>query len=453
MANCTNCGAELLDTSKFCPHCGTPVAADLSQNDADVSDAAAVTISEPAPENMDNPAEDILSNIPDIKTIDSVTVEIPSDTDNTLHMMETDILNMVSDEEKPADVKAVSNTTSDKGESADIKAASDITSDKGKNADITAASDITSDEGKSADVKAASDITSDKGKSADVKAASDITSDKGKSADVKAASDTSNSGKYIARKPDEPIDEEYTYKPIIIEIPDTRKKKKSKAGIIIAVIVIILLAVLAGAYVVSKMNSTSVPDIAETVTSIFEDISDTAETTITSASAPVTTDTSAESTPASEASASTVESTTAVSETELTAASDVSLKTAAELADGIIITPVHQPASDMDISASISLLAEGISPTMLSNDVLIIVEYSGEVDTMNGSPVVMILHSGDTDVEINPSTTAEGMVVFEYSAIASSAAANSIYPPSFDNFSFRSNGSTIDVHSITFMAG
>ena len=437
MANCTNCGAELLDTSKFCPHCGTPVAADLSQNDADVSDAAAVTISEPAPENMDNPAEDILSNIPDIKTIDSVTVEIPSDTDNTLHMMETDILNMVSDEEKPADVKAVSNTTSDKGESADIKAASDITSDKGKNADITAASDITSDEGKSADVKAASDITSDKGKSAD----------------VKAASDTSNSGKYIARKPDEPIDEEYTYKPIIIEIPDTRKKKKSKAGIIIAVIVIILLAVLAGAYVVSKMNSTSVPDIAETVTSIFEDISDTAETTITSASAPVTTDTSAESTPASEASASTVESTTAVSETELTAASDVSLKTAAELADGIIITPVHQPASDMDISASISLLAEGISPTMLSNDVLIIVEYSGEVDTMNGSPVVMILHSGDTDVEINPSTTAEGMVVFEYSAIASSAAANSIYPPSFDNFSFRSNGSTIDVHSITFMAG
>ena len=382
MANCTNCGAELLDTSKFCPHCGTPVTADLSQNTADVSDTVTVTISEPAPENMENPAEDILSDIPEIKAIDNVTVEMSSDTDNTLHMAEADT----------------------------------------------------------------SDIISNKEKNSVGKTASDTTSDMENNADVKAATNTDDYGEYVARKPDEPIDEEYTYKPIIIEIPDTRKKKKGKAGIIIAVIVIILLAVLAGAYVVSKMNSTSVPDISETVTSVFEDISDTTEITVTSAS--VTADTSA-----SETSAITAESTTAVSETELATASDVSQKTAAELTEGIIITPVHQPAADMDISASISLLDEGISPTMLSNDVLIIVEYSGEVDTMNGAPVVMILHSGDTDVEINPSTTADGMVVFEYSVIASSAAANSIYPPSFDNFSFRSNGSTIDVHSITFMAG
>ncbi len=398
MANCTNCGAELLDTSKFCPHCGTPVTADLSQNTADVSDAVTVTISEPAPENMENPAEDILSDIPEIKAIDNVTVEMSSDTDNTLHMAEADTSDIISNKEKNSDGKTASDTTSDMENNADVKAASDTTSDMENNAD------------------------------------------------VKAGTNTDDYGEYVARKPDEPIDEEYTYKPIIIEIPDTRKKKKGKAGIIIAVIVIILLAVLAGAYVVSKMNSTSVPDISETVTSVFENISDTTEITVTSAS--VTSDTDA-----SETSAITAESTTAVSETELATASDVSQKTAAELAEGIIITPVHQPAADMDISASISLLDEGISPTMLSNDVLIIVEYSGEVDTMNGAPVVMILHSGDTDVEINPSTTADGMVVFEYSVIASSAAANSIYPPSFDNFSFRSNGSTIDVHSITFMAG
>ena len=430
MANCTNCGAELLDTSKFCPHCGTPVTADLSQNTADVSDTVTVTISEPAPENMENPAEDILSDIPEIKAIDNVTVEMSSDTDNTLHMAEADTSDIISNKEKNSVGKTAPDTTSDMENNADVKATSDTTSDMEK----------------TADVKTASDTTSDMEKTADVKAASDTTSDMENNADVKAATNTDDYGEYVARKPDEPIDEEYTYKPIIIEIPDTRKKKKGKAGIIIAVIVIILLAVLAGAYVVSKMNSTSVPDISETVTSVFEDISDTAEITVTSA--PVTSDTDA-----SETSAITAESTTAASETELATASDVSQKTAAELTEGIIITPVHQPAADMDISASISLLDEGISPTMLSNDVLIIVEYSGEVDTMNGAPVVMILHSGDTDVEINPSTTADGMVVFEYSVIASSAAANSIYPPSFDNFSFRSNGSTIDVHSITFMAG
>lgn len=59
MAKCSSCGAELFETSKFCPECGLPVKKDDPVQIAEI---------------LETKAEKILEDIPEIKKIDNSTV-------------------------------------------------------------------------------------------------------------------------------------------------------------------------------------------------------------------------------------------------------------------------------------------------------------------------------------------------------------------------------------------
>jgi len=96
MAFCTNCGGELFETSKFCPHCGTPVL-ELTSNyeggkvkeyntetvSADVEGLPEIASAELTPEEqaavLEMAAENILEDIPDIKKIDDVDKDESAD--------------------------------------------------------------------------------------------------------------------------------------------------------------------------------------------------------------------------------------------------------------------------------------------------------------------------------------------------------------------------------------
>ena len=87
MANCKNCGGELFETSKFCPHCGAPVlemsARPEGEKVKDYSPDATSDNVEGLPEVntgvltpeeqaavLEMAAENILEDIPDIKKIE-----------------------------------------------------------------------------------------------------------------------------------------------------------------------------------------------------------------------------------------------------------------------------------------------------------------------------------------------------------------------------------------------
>ena len=88
MANCKNCGGELFETSKFCPHCGAPVlemsarpegekVKDYSPDETsdNVEGLPEVNTGVLTPEEqaavLEMAAENILEDIPDIKKIEN----------------------------------------------------------------------------------------------------------------------------------------------------------------------------------------------------------------------------------------------------------------------------------------------------------------------------------------------------------------------------------------------
>ena len=402
MAICSKCGAQLFETSKFCPECGTPVlevSADTNKTgniysaseNADDENSMAVfqgiDPSEISPDEtaeiLEAAAEKALEDIPEIVKIEGVDIHT----------------------EKP--------------------------------------------EGISSELPEASKV-SEASKTPEAPKAEKQEEKKEPEKEAPAKDDFSDMGAYVADSSE--------FKEMAEEAP--RKKKGGKTGAVIIAAVVIVAAVGAGVYFMGGHNSsqpavdTTVTVTDEAVTEVAVDNESTSDSEIsdTEVSVPETTVTS-----------ETTEEVTTVTDTEETTESEtteavteaVSMKTAEEFAAGIEITPEHKTAAENEASCTISLAAEGLSADMLSDSGLLVVSYTAETVPTGTIPVTvyMTVTVGGTDIDVVASSSGDGVAVFEFANMASAAAANGFSAADIDSISFKGTGAGVDVTSITVMKG
>lgn len=402
MAICSKCGAQLFETSKFCPECGTPVlevSADTNKTgniysaseNADDENSMAVfqgiDPSEISPDEtaeiLEAAAEKALEDIPEIVKIEGVDIHT----------------------EKP--------------------------------------------EGISSELPEAPKV-SEASKTPEAPKAEKQEEKKEPEKEAPAKDDFSDMGAYVADSSE--------FKKMAEEVP--RKKKGGKTGAVIIAAVVIVAAVGAGVYFMGGHNS-SQPAVDTTVTVTDEAVTDVAvdnestsdsEISDTEVSVPettVTSETTAEVTTVTDTE-ETTESETAEAVTEA-----VSMKTAEEFAAGIEITPEHKTAAENEASCTISLAAEGLSADMLSDGGLLVVSYTVETVQTGTIPVTvyMTVTVGGTDIDVVASSSGDGVAVFEFANMASAAAANGFSAADIDSISFKGTGAGVDVTSITVMKG
>lgn len=402
MAICSKCGAQLFETSKFCPECGTPVlevSADTNKTgniysaseNADDENSMAVfqgiDPSEISPDEtaeiLEAAAEKALEDIPEIVKIEGVDIHT----------------------EKPEEIPS----------------------------ELPEASKV-----------------SEAPKTPEAPKAEKQEEKKEPEKEAPAKDDFSDMGAYVADSSE--------FKEMAEEVP--RKKKGGKTGAVIIAAVVIAAAVGAGVYFMGGHNSsqpavdTTVTVTDEAVTEVAVDNESTSDSEIsdTEVSVPETTVTSG-----------TTEEVTTVTDTEETTESEtaeavteaVSLKTAEEFAAGIEITPEHKAAAENEASCTISLAAEGLSADMLSDGGLLVVSYTAETVPTGTIPVTvyMTVTVGGTDIDVVASSSGDGVAVFEFANMASAAAANGFSAADIDSISFNGTGAGVDVTSITVMKG
>lgn len=402
MAICSKCGAQLFETSKFCPECGTPVlevSADTNKTgniysaseNADDENSMAVfqgiDPSEISPDEtaeiLEAAAEKALEDIPEIVKIEGVDIHT----------------------EKP--------------------------------------------EGISSELPEASKV-SEASKTPEAPKAEKQEEKKEPEKEAPVKDDFSDMGAYVADSSE--------FKEMAEEVP--RKKKGGKTGAVIIAAVVIVAAVGAGVYFMGGHNSsqpavdTTVTVTDEAVTEVAVDNESTSDSEIsdTEVSVPettVTSETTAEVTTVTDTE-ETTESETAEAVTEA-----VSMKTAEEFAAGIEITPEHKTAAENEASCTISLAAEGLSADMLSDGGLLVVSYTAETVPTGTIPVTvyMTVTVGGTDIDVVASSSGDGVAVFEFANMASAAAANGFSAADIDSISFKGTGAGVDVTSITVMKG
>lgn len=402
MAICSKCGAQLFETSKFCPECGTPVlevSADTNKTgniysaseNADDENSTAVfqgiDPSEISPDEtaeiLEAAAEKALEDIPEIVKIEGVDIHT----------------------EKPEEI------------SSELPEASKV---------------------------------SEASKTPEAPKAEKQEEKKEPEKEAPAKDDFSDMGAYVADSSE--------FKEMAEEAP--RKKKGGKTGAVIIAAVVIVAAVGAGIYFMGGHNSsqpavdTTVTVTDEAVTEVAVDNESTSDSEIsdTEVTVPETTVTS-----------ETTEEVTTVTDTEETTESEtaeavteaVSMKTAEEFAAGIEITPEHKTAAENEASCTISLAAEGLSADMLSDGGLLVVSYTAETVPTGTIPVTvyMTVTVGGTDIDVVASSSGDGVAVFEFANMASAAAANGFSAADIDSISFKGTGAGVDVTSITVMKG
>lgn len=402
MAICSKCGAQLFETSKFCPECGTPVlevSADTNKTgniysaseNADDENSMAVfqgiDPSEISPDEtaeiLEAAAEKALEDIPEIVKIEGVDIHT----------------------EKPEEIPS----------------------------ELPEASKV-----------------SEASKTPEAPKAEKQEEKKEPEKEAPAKDDFSDMGAYVADSSE--------FKEMAEEVP--RKKKGGKTGAVIIAAVVIVAAVGAGVYFMGGHNSsqtavdTTVTVTDEAVTEVAVDNESTSDSEIsdTEVSVPETTVTS-----------ETTEEVTTVTDTEETTESEtteavteaVSMKTAEEFAAGIEITPEHKTAAENEASCTISLAAEGLSADMLSDGGLLVVSYTAETVQTGTIPVTvyMTVTVGGTDIDVVASSSGDGVAVFEFANMASAAAANGFSAADIDSISFKGTGAGVDVTSITVMKG
>lgn len=481
MAFCTNCGGELFETSKFCPHCGTPVL-ELTSNleesrvkeyntdtvSADVEGLPEIASAELTPEEqaavLEMAAENILEDIPDIKKLDDVDKEKNESADkkdiSSDASAKTEDKKEDSDTEKPADIKtetgAEKKAESEKTELPEVKSA-DIELPKVKpiNTDIPKAETVKAEAPKSEPVKAA-EASEPVKKSEISETDSAHTVQQGS---LKSVSNVNNDVNSVSINWDSSSD---------------KPKKKSK-GALIAVIAIVLVAAAGGAvfFVNQSSNPIAVPAEVTTVTDTSEIVSETvavqSEETVSETAVPsdTTVVSSQESVTALSESSVVSETSPAVSDESVTESSELSETdssetsvvsdsgyTAEDLAAGITIEGEHSVAMGNTVSMEISLSEQGISPSILTSGVLFIAEYTSTASApANITPAAMVITIGDTSIDVSATTSAEGMVIFEYDVMAEAVTAAGFAPADIDLVGIKSTSIPIDVNKIIISQG
>ena len=406
MAICSKCGAQLFETSKFCPECGTPVlevstdtnkTGDIysaSENADDENSTAVfqgIDPSEISPhetaEILEAAAEKALEDIPEIVKIEGVDIHT----------------------EKPGEI------ASEVSEAAEAPEAP-----KTPEAPKAETSEAEAPKAEKQEEKNEPEKKPEK--------------------EAPAKDDFSDMGAYVADSSE--------FKKMAEKV--SQKKKGGKTAAIMIAAVVIVAAVGAGVYFMGGHNS-SQPAVGTTVT-----VTEAADEAVTEVSV------DNESTPDSEISDTEV-TTVTETETEETTESEtteavteaVSMKTAEEFAAGIEITPEHKAAAENEASCTISLAAEGLSADMLSDGGLLVVSYTAETAQTGTIPVTvyMTVTVGGTDIDVVASSSGDGVAVFEFANMASAVAENGFSAADIDCISFKGTGAGVDVTSITVMKG
>ena len=371
MAICSKCGAQLFETSKFCPECGTPVlevstdtnktgdiysASENAEEENSTAVFQGIDPSEISPDEtaeiLEAAAEKALEDIPEIVKIEGVDIH----------------------SEKPGEI------ASEVSEAAEAPEAPKTT------------------EAPKAETSKAEAPKAEKQEEKNVP-------EKKPEKEAPAKDDFSDMGAYVADSSE--------FKKMAEKV--SQKKKGGKTAAIIIAAVVIVAAVGAGVYFMGGHNS-SQPAVDTTVT-----VTESADEAVTEVSV------DNESTPDSEISDTEV-TTVTETETEETTESEtteavteaVSMKTAEEFAAGIEITPEHKAAAENEASCTVSLAAEGLSADMLSDGGLLVVSYTAETAQTGTIPVTvyMTVTVGGTDIDVVASSSGDGVAVFEFANMA-----------------------------------
>lgn len=406
MAICSKCGAQLFETSKFCPECGTPVlevstdtnkTGDIYSASENVDDENSTAVfqgidpSEISPDEtaeiLEAAAEKALEDIPEIVKIDGVDIH----------------------NEKPGEI------ASEVSEAAEAPEAP-----------------------KTPEAPKAETYEAEAPKAEKQEEKNEPENKPEKEAPAK--DDFSDMGAYVADSSE--------FKKMAEKV--SQKKKGGKTAAIIIAAVVIVAAVGAGVYFMGGHNL-SQPAVDTTVT-----VTEAADEAVTEVSV------DNESTPDSEISDTEV-TTVTETETEETTESEtteavteaVSMKTAEEFAAGIEITPEHKAAAENEASCTVSLAAEGLSADMLSDGGLLVVSYTAETAQTGTIPVTvyMTVTVGGTDIDVVASSSGDGVAVFEFANMASAVAEKGFSAADIDCISFKGTGAGVDVTSITVMKG
>ena len=392
MAICSKCGAQLFETSKFCPECGTPVlevSADTNKTgniysaseNADDENSMAVfqgiDPSEISPDEtaeiLEAAAEKALEDIPEIVKIEGVDIHT----------------------EKPEEI------------SSELPEASKV---------------------------------SEASKTPEASKAEKQEEKKEPEKEAPAKDDFSDMGAYVADSSE--------FKKMAEKV--SQKKKGGKTAAIIIAAVVIAAAVGAGVYFMGGHNS-SQPAVDTTVT-----VTEAADEAVTEVSVDneITSDSEISDTEVTTVTETETEETTE-SETTEAVTEAVSMKTAEEFAAGIEITPEHKAAAENEASCTVSLAAEGLSADMLSDGGLLVVSYTAETAQTGTIPVTvyMTVTVGGTDIDVLASSSGDGVAVFEFANMASAVAENGFSAADIDCISFKGTGAGVDVTSITVMKG
>ncbi|MFR2044023.1 MAG: zinc-ribbon domain-containing protein [Oscillospiraceae bacterium] len=403
MAICSKCGAQLFETSKFCPECGTPVlevstdtnkTGDIYSASENVDDENSTAVfqgidpSEISPDEtaeiLEAAAEKALEDIPEIVKIEGVDIH----------------------NEKPGEI------ASELPEAAEAPEAP-----KTPEAPKAETSEAEAPKAEKQEEKNEPEKKPEK--------------------EAPAKDDFSDMGAYVADSSE--------FKKMAEKV--SQKKKGGKTAAIIIAAVVIVAAVGAGVYFMGGHNSsqpvvgTTVIVTEEAVTEVSVDNESTPDSEISDTEVTTVTETETEETTESE-------TTEAVTEA-------VSMKTAEEFAAGIEITPEHKAAAENEASCTVSLAAEGLSADMLSDGGLLVVSYTAETAQTGTIPVTvyMTVTVGGTDIDVVASSSGDGVAVFEFANMASAVAENGFSAADIDCISFKGTGAGVDVTSITVMKG
>ena len=392
MANCKNCGGELFETSKFCPHCGAPVL-----------EMSARPEGEKVKDYSPDATSDNVEGLPEVNT----GVLTPEEQAAVLEMAAENILEDIPDIKKIEDDKEIKENTS---------ASDDVKKDEAPKAETVS---LAKEEAKPAEEKAPEvrKEPESKPQTAAVSAEPAKKSKGGIIAVIAIVAVAAIGGAVFLLKP------QNTPAPPL-EIEQTELSE-------------------------AVTEETAIEADAEI------SVADETELVVTEKSADTEISTETEITSGTEASEESVtESETKAEETETSAeTAAVGGHTADELTEGIIIEPTgHSTAMGNAVSAEIKLSDEGIGTDILTSGVLFLAEYTSTASApANITPASMVITINGTAIDVAATSCSEGMVIFEYDKMTEAVTAAGFSPADIDDIAIKTTGVPIDVYKITLL--
>lgn len=399
MANCKNCGGELFETSKFCPHCGAPVL-----------EMSARTDGEKVKDYTPDDTSDNVEGLPEVNT----GVLTPEEQAAVLEMAAENILDDIPDIKKIEDDEEIK---------APLTAGDDIKKDEAPKTETVSPPKEENKPEKENAPKSTEEKTPEAKKESESRP---------QTASVSAEPAKKSKGGVIAViaivAAAAICGAVFLLKLQITPAPPTETEQTE----------------LSEAVTEETAIETTVTETELVVTEESSETETSAETDLTSE-----TEISEESVTESETAAEE----TSVSEETETEASAVGGHTADELTKGIVIEPAgHTIAMGNAVSAEIKLSDEGISTDILTSGVLFIAEYTSAASSpANITPASMVITINGTAVDVSATSCSEGMVIFEYDKMTEAVTAAGFSPADIDNIAVKTTGVPIDVYKITIL--